>query len=122
MNTRREVKKYIDDDGREVIELIPIDDSSGAIVKGAIMLQVSLAGKTDSIRMEFVFPSGTSISGAFDSFDKVAGFEVEKFRNEQNKRAEEYRLAKAKKDLEKSREVFAVHTMPQGLPTIKPKV
>jgi hypothetical protein len=100
----REVKKYMDDSGREVLEFVQVfgKDKDPDIVKGAVMIRVGMmspngqAMPPQTIRLEFLFDEGTSVKAAFDTFDAVAQSEVDKWKKEQEEHAKAARVVGAK--------------------------
>ena len=91
----RKVEKYVDSEGREVLEFVQIygKDKEPPLIKGAAVIRVApvMQGRPmppQSIRIEFNFPDEvTSIKRAFEMFDEVAKAEVNRWQKEQNEKA-----------------------------------
>jgi hypothetical protein len=99
----RRVDKYVDPDGREVLEFTQVFGKSPEpnLVKGAVMLSVGMMGPggmplpPKSIRLEFAFPDGTGVKKAFETFDEVANVEVARFEKETDERMKASRVVSA---------------------------
>ena len=99
----REVKKYMDSEGHEVLEFVQVfgKDPAPPLVKGAIMLRVGMVGpggmqvQPQNIRLEWAFPEGTGVKKAFEIFDESAKAEVERFKKEQDERMKAARIVGA---------------------------
>jgi hypothetical protein len=89
----REVKKYVDSRGREVLEFVKVfGKEPESFVKGAVVIRVNAITPTgmrmpQDIRMEFRFPDGVGVKKAFEMFDEVAEKEVNRWKAEQDERA-----------------------------------
>ena len=98
----RKVEKYVDPEGREVLEFVQVFGRSPDpnLVKGAVMLQVSMSGPggmrpPKGIRLEFAFPDGTGVKKAFETFDEVAKKEVERFKKDMDDKMKAGRVVPA---------------------------
>ena len=101
-NDIREVKKYVDSGGREVLEFVQVFGKSpeSSLVKGAVHVQIQPVANgiplpPQTIRLEFAFPEGVGVKRAFEMFDGTAKAEVERCKEEQNKRAQANRIVRA---------------------------
>lgn len=81
-----EVKTYVDPEGREVREFIQVfgkDKEANFYKGGAIMRIQGLAPNgmpvVQNRRFEFLFPQGTSLKRAFETFDQVAKTEMDSY-------------------------------------------
>jgi hypothetical protein len=91
----REVKRYMDPEGREVLEFVPVfgKTTEASLVKGAVVLALGGIGPggvqmpARHMRLEWSFPEGTSIKKAFETFDEAAKAEVELFKKQQEAKA-----------------------------------
>lgn len=83
----REVKKYVDPEGREVLEFVQVFGKATEpnLVKGAVMLMIG--GGMNKMRLEWAFPEGISVKKAFETFDAAATAEVEMFKKQQQEQA-----------------------------------
>lgn len=99
----REVKTYMDEAGREVKEFIQVfgKDPEPPIVKGAVMIKIGAMAPNgmpmgaQNVRLEWMFPEGTTIKAAFETFDKVADAELETFKKEHQERMRANRIVPA---------------------------
>ena len=81
-----EVKTYVDPEGREVREFVQVfgkDKEPNFYKGGAIMRVQGLAPNgmpvVQNRRFEFLFPQGTSLKRAFETFDQVAKTEMDSY-------------------------------------------
>lgn len=99
----REVKRYVDVAGREVIEFIPVfgKDKEAPLVKGVVNIKVGAIAPNgapmppQNVRLEFAFDDGTSIKKAFETFDEVANSEVKAWKKEQDERLKASKIVSA---------------------------
>jgi hypothetical protein len=99
----REVKKYMDPEGREVLEFVPVfgKNTEASLVKGAVVLALGGIGPggvqmpARHMRLEWSFPEGTSIKKAFETFDEAAKAEVEVFKKQQEAKAKSENIVRA---------------------------
>lgn len=99
----REVKKFVDEDGREVLEFLPVygKNKEVPLVKGSVMVRIGMTAPNgmpmppQTIRLEWAFPDGTTVKKAFELFDKTAEAEVELWKKLQADRAKENRVVRA---------------------------
>lgn len=87
----REVKKYVDPEGREVLEFVQVFGKATEpnLVKGAVMLMIGggMNMPPRQMRLEWAFPEGISVKKAFETFDAAATAEVEMFKKQQQEQA-----------------------------------
>ena len=96
------VTEYVDADGREVNEFEPQfgKDKDPTFYKGAGMMKVQ--GMTprgpvmQDIRFEFIFPTGTTLKKAFESYDEEAEKAVAAWRKQQQEHAAANKVVGAK--------------------------
>ena len=91
----REVKRYMDAAGHEVLEFIQVfgKNPEPPLVKGGAIIRVqsvSSAGQRlppQNIRLEWAYPEGTSVKKAFETFEDAVKVEIEKWQKEQQEQA-----------------------------------
>jgi hypothetical protein len=106
----REVKTYVDTDGREVIEFIPLfgKEKEAPFLKGRFTIQVGAMAPNgvpmgrQNVRLEFPFDEGVGVKKAFEDFDELAQKEVETWKKEQDERM-------------KASKIIGAHAMPSAL-------
>lgn len=84
----RKVENYTDGYGHDVIVFRSLDDENDLIIKGVVTIRVVDQGKSSEpqgVALEFPFPDGTTIKGAYEQFKRIANFEVEKYLKERKK-------------------------------------
>lgn len=99
----REVKKYMDPEGREVLEFVPVfgKTTEASLVKGAVVLALGSVGPGGAqmparhMRLEWSFPEGTGIKKAFETFDEAAKVEVELFKKQQEAKVKSENIVRA---------------------------
>ena len=99
----REVKKYVDPDGREVLEFVQVfgKNESNPIVKGAVIVRVGMSApgmpmRQQDMRLEFLFEDGVTVKKAFEIFDTIAQGEVDRWKKEQDEKAKDGRIVGAR--------------------------
>ena len=88
----REVKTYVDDKGREVIEFSQVfgKKKEPSFYKGRAVLQVRMQGPNPPPprNQQFEFDiDATGVRRAFELFDEYAGMEIDRIREKQKERA-----------------------------------
>lgn len=101
----RRVDKYVDPDGREVLEFVPVfgKEKEAPLVKGTVVVHMGMsgpdgkpvAGTGQNIRLEWAFPDGTTVKKAFEVFDDAAKAEVEIFSAKQREKMKAARVVGA---------------------------
>lgn len=65
-----EIKTYVDDQGRQVLRLVPIDPNDKEIFKGKDVFNMELQnGNIVPMTLVFTFPPDTTLEQAFETFD-----------------------------------------------------
>jgi hypothetical protein len=92
----RRVDKYVDTDGREVLEFVPIfgKNKEAPLVKGSVIVHMGMAGPDgkpvpgtgQNVRLEWAFPDDTTVKKAFETFDVEAEAEVKRFTIQQKEK------------------------------------
>jgi len=100
-----EVKRFVDEQGREVLQFSQMfgkdDTKSEPFYKGRAMVRVQPMAPNgvplppQSVPFEFLFPEGTGLKRAFDTFDEVAKREVEEHAKKMKEQAAANRVVGA---------------------------
>ena len=110
-----EVRKFVDHDGREVLQFTQMFGKAKDpdFYKGRVMVRIQPTGPNgpmppQMVPFEFLFPEGTGLKKAFDTFDAVAKKEVDEH-------AKQMREKHEKTEKPSESKVIPVRTMPSIL-------
>jgi len=100
----REVKRYMDAEGHEVMEFVQVFGKNPAlsIVKGGAIIRVQGIAQNgqrmppQNIRLEWAYPEGTSVKKAFETYEDAVKVEIEKWQKEQQEQAKAAQIVGAR--------------------------
>lgn len=118
-NSIMEVKRFMDNHGREVQEFNQVfgKNKEEPFYRGRAMIRVQPMGPngpmpSQTVPFEFMFPEGISLKRAFEVFDETAKKEVDEHAKKMKEQAELARMEEAKKQADANR-VIPARTMPK---------
>lgn len=73
-----QIKTYVDDEGRQVIEKTPTQHQTDVLVKSEYIGTATVETNVGVIPTQFLFPEDYTLEKCFEEFEKVADVEINK--------------------------------------------